>query len=144
MAKIRSSFKSQTFLYDFNTDGGAIGTIGMGIFIPAICILVSIQITPVVDLTSGGTTTVDIGLKNGSQIAFIDNQAMGFNQDIRDYNSATFGLRTILENGIPFGATVPANQAIIPQTSPDEIAITIRNFPLLSGQFVGTIFYLEI
>jgi hypothetical protein len=66
--KINSSLKTISFLYDFNKNGGAVSTIGMGIYLPKNAQPCLIQLCPVTDLTSGGAAVVSVGVTNSNSM----------------------------------------------------------------------------
>lgn len=148
MAKLNSSFKWQTFTYDFAVDGGAISTIPMGIFISAKTVLCACNLCILISLASGGAAVVDIGLINGSGTEIINN-AYGQIGTYVDYNDATKGLGTVLSKLAGFvGSFImctgdPATGNPIEIITPGEIGITISAFALTAGNFIATLFYME-
>lgn len=130
MAKITSSFKSQSFLYDFTVDGGAISTIGMGIFIPSGALIQTFGVKNFTPITSGGAGVIDVGVV-GFPIAVINNAGLP-NGDFRDYNVPERFLQNIICN---------QNNVQIPAAL--EVIVTISAFALTAGAFICTINYIE-
>lgn len=54
MSAVKSFWKTQTVLYDFSKDGGAIGTIQAGINIPAGCFVYSVTAEQRIAMASAG------------------------------------------------------------------------------------------
>ena len=72
MNKVFPAIKTQSFIYDFDIDGGAVGSIGTGIIIPTTAtffICVFRVLTPV---TSGGAALINVGW-NGQLSAIAQN-----------------------------------------------------------------------
>lgn len=62
MAKIITSTKSVAFRYDFATDGGGVGFIPMGVYLPANSIVKNGAVLGITNVTSGtGAAQISIG-----------------------------------------------------------------------------------
>lgn len=146
--KLTSSIKSVAFNYDFVRDGGGIGNIPMGVFLPADCIVLgtfiqTIQATP---LVSGGAAVININTSAGATI--VDNVISGLTGTFTDYNNATYGFN--VQGGAAVGK-VPSIIGVNPNgglvgifTLPVEVVVNIAAFALTDGAFNGAILYLEI
>lgn len=146
--KLTSSIKSIAFNYNFVRDGGAIGNINMGVFLPANCIVLgtfiqTIQATP---LVSAGAAIININTTTGATI--VDNVASGLTGTFADYNNASYGFN--VQGGAAIGK-VPSIIGVNPNgglvgifTIPTEVVVNIAGFVLTDGAFNGAILYLEI
>jgi hypothetical protein len=68
MAAVVTSRKSVSFLYDFAVNGGAVGSINMGVFIPANAVIYGGYILCQTALTSGGSATISVGYSSAATI----------------------------------------------------------------------------
>jgi len=124
MAKITTSEKSQAFVYDFNTDGGGIGTINMGDFIPIGAVIWFGFIKVIVNFASGGAATIAIGFA-GNTGALVNPIAY-----------------TSLVNGaIITGVNLPVAPVLM--TAQRQLAITIAGAPVTAGELVYECRYTE-
>ena len=143
--KTINSLKSQSFIYDFNVDGGALFVRNpMGVFIPR-HISVGIVITPIRDLVSSGAngSVIQIGATTSPLSDFMFNNIQGVNGDYRDYNVGTFGFFTKLQSGNPAAGMIGALTSKF-RLPAYEVAVTCAGTdPLTDGAFQATIFYLE-
>ena len=133
MGQKRSSYQSKSFNYNFFTDGGAVGFIGMGIALPFKIKLEKIIITPITNL-AGLLSTVDIGILFSADLYLKNSQ--GTTGTFADYNDATFGFYP--SNGVFIN---PDNKTV--QNYSFELGLTIGVAPLTAGAFNGTIFYYD-
>lgn len=146
--KLTSSIKSIAFNYNFARDGGAIGSINMGVFLPANCIVLgtfiqTIQATP---LLSAGAAVVNINTSSGATI--LDNATSGLTGTLDDYNNATYGFN--VQGGAAIGK-VPSIIGVNPNgglvgifTLPTQVVVDISAFALTDGAFNAAILYIEI
>lgn len=126
MSKINATFKSLSFLYDFAVDGGAVGAIGLGIFLPVGYIPISMTIVPVTNFTSGGLAVISLGT--------VGNPTLAFSADA--YTAVNIGTYTLLTSIVP----VPAMSINNPS---EEMILTIGVAALTGGALKGTIFFME-
>lgn len=124
MTLITSSLKSKTFVYDFATDGGAQGSINMGLFIPARSVIWFGFANVITALTSGGMATIAVGF-SGSTGALITATAV-----------ASWSLDAILP-----GVDLPATPLKL--TAIQQLQVTIATADLLTGKFEYTVVYNE-
>jgi hypothetical protein len=142
--KINSSFKSISFLYDFAKYGGAVSTIGMGIYLPNNYKVIGTCIFPLIDLVSNSTTLVSIGTTSNVYYLVDDTTNGGSSKSQIDYNNLTYGFFTKAFNGRNTMAFMnPGNLALINNNVSEEVVIDISGDFLTAGSFSATILYLE-
>ncbi len=113
--KIKSSLKTIAFLYDFAVDGGAVGTIPMGIFIPFEAQIFGWASVPVTNLVSNTTTNIEIQATN----TIVSQDSASFNVPDGDVNS------------------------LAALSFPVEVSLIISNDFLTAGKFKFLIYYNE-
>ncbi len=127
MAKIVSSPKTVSFVYDFATDGGAISTIGMGVFLPINAVVWFGYAKVITTLVSGGSATIAVGW-TGSTGSLITATAV-----------ATWVSTTPI---IP-GVDLPGTPVLA--TAQRELAVTIATATIITaGKFVYVAYYTEL
>lgn len=144
MSKLKSSFKWQSFRYDFAVDGGAVSSIPMGIFMPVNCQLLGIALFQVTVPTSGGggNATIDIGLLGGTTVEIIDNATSGATGNFQDYDPATWGFGITLP-GQALPGIIPTTTTLVKETTARQVIVSIGTDPLTAGAFTATIYYNE-
>lgn len=120
MAKSIASKKEITFNYDFTRDGGAIGTIGMGVFIPANAVLNLGHAKIITTCTSGGGATISVGW-TGATTILINAAAV-----------ATFTAGAVVNGALLSIAPVTTGAVL------RELAVTIGVAALTAGRFLCT------
>lgn len=64
MANFNGSLKSYNILYDFDIDGGAIGSIPMGLFIPKNVLILNSAFQCITSFSGGAGATFSVGILN--------------------------------------------------------------------------------
>ena len=116
--------KNLSFVYDFAVDGGAVSTIGMGVFLPAGAVVMLGTAQVVTGLTSGGAATIAVGW-TGSTGAVIAALAV-----------ASWSDDAVIEG-------VDLTVAMVKVTAIQQLAVTIATATLTAGRFFYTCDYIE-
>lgn len=124
MAKINLNVKWASFRYDFAADGGAAGTIGMGVYIPNNCIVMFGYAKVTTALTSGGAMNASVGW-TGDTAALIGVTA-----------KADWSINAVLEG-------VDLIVAMVEATANRELAVTIDTNDGTAGVFEYICQYVE-
>lgn len=142
MTKLSGSLKSLNFVYNFNASGGAISTIGMGVFLPVGAMVLGTSIWSIVDLASGGAAQVNIG-RTGDPNAFVDNALNGTLFTFMDYNLLTYGFLQTAP-GVANPMIGPGNMTMEPIVTSQEVVVEIAAFALTAGSFRAAIHFMEL
>lgn len=124
MARSITSLKYGSFIYDFATDGGSVGTKQMGKFLPPNCVVWFGYADVITTFTSTGAALVSVGI-GGATNNLIFNTA---------YTSFT-------ANAIIPGVDRLATPA--PITSGSQLNLTIVDFALTAGKLIYWYAYTE-
>ena len=112
-------YKQLNFIYSFANDGGAVSTIGMGVFLPAGAIVQLGVANVFTALTSGGAATIAVGW-TGDTGALIAATAV-----------ASWSDNAVIEG-------VDLTVAMVKVTAVQELAVTIATAALTAGEFYYT------
>ncbi len=118
MAAQNTTVKYKSFKYDFNTDGGAQGVIGMGIWLGEGEVITGARIIPLSLVDSGGAAIISVGTMSTPNLVVSD----GFD---------TFNTGSIYTTGF----FAPAAAAAAPAVSSEQFIMTIADADLISGSF---------
>ncbi len=145
MSKINGSLKTLNFKYDFAIDGGAIGQINMGVFVPSGAMIMGVwarQTNPLSGaLTSAGSAKVDIILTSGNTL--VDNAAMGAVGTYVDYNTSTYGFLGGKGSAFPTIIPISLNGGLIQPTVSSQVQINIYGAAITGGSIIATIVYMD-
>lgn len=121
-----TSFKNKSFIYDFAVNGGAIGSIATGIFLPpgALFLPLLFMIDVLTTFTFGAGATYEIG--------YLGNTTY--------YGPAT----TLVSLPAAPGASGPPFSMNYVVATKDEILFTIATNPITSGKGIFIVYYQEI
>lgn len=124
MAKIVSSTKTISFDYNFATDGGAVSTIGMGVYLPINAVVWFGYAKVITQLTSGGSATIAVGWTGATGA-----------------NIAATAVASWTANALLPGVDLPGTPVLA--TAQRELAVTIATAALTAGRFVYYCMYTE-
>lgn len=125
MARLIAAKKLIVALYDFAADGGAISTIGMGIYIPDNSVIVNFCVKTNTTLTSGGASVVSYGWTGDTDALLIVNAMSNF-------------VATETMQGRDFADTP------VETTASREIAITIATATVTAGVIIAMCEFIEL
>ncbi len=142
MTKVKSALKTISFIYDFAVDGGATGSIPMGVYLPSNAMVLGTFIQSITDITSAGAAIVDVGTLAGSTI--LSNFQSGTSGTFADYNSGTYGFAITQHSRIPGMNAVSQSGGLISPNDSSEIVVSIEPAAALTGgSFKCLILYAE-
>ena len=121
MSQIITSRKWASFIYDFDINGGAVGTIDMGVFIPTNCIIWYGYAKVITTCVGGAGAKISIGFTGFDQVLITKTAVASWTA-----------------NAILPGLDLPE----LPQTvSNVQMQITISDAPLTAGKIVYGFLY---
>ena len=119
MAKLTASFKSFTFIYDFAVDGGVVGPIPSGVFLPVNFLVVQSSVQILTPLAGGAGATVEVGVTANTAFLYPTTLLAAF----------------LTSNGIP----VLAAPDIITAAGRSQLLLTVGINALTAGVFIFTV-----
>lgn len=121
MGQIQSTHRTATFLWDFAEQGGAVGAIRTGIFIPNNAVINFGYAKVLTTLTSGGAATISVDLNSTGDL-------------VAALAVASWTANTVIEG-------VDLIVAMIEATADREVTLTIATAALTAGKFLYTLHY---
>lgn len=134
MALIIRTKRYVSFNYNFTRDGGATGTIVMGVTLDPLVCIGKIICQTYTALTSGGSATIAIISQNNTILAATAYTAFPGANAASDMQGTTFSLTANLTTGAVTG-TINNNVDVITTNQYGNVAITIAGAALTAGAF---------